>query len=537
VGFANAQRAAAKPGAQDNLTPDLLPALDCLRIAVTMYDAHEKLTYANQHFDYLFRAMPPRAQLHGLRYDEIVRLEIEAGELAPSALEAGVDPFVASRRGQLTAGDFRPMDVHLVDGRIIEIKSRPIKSGGWIALWSDVTAARHAIWRLENAMEMAADAFAFFDRHDALVMCNMEFAHIYGRSVDEMRGCTFDALITGLVRQGRINTGGEDDKWIARRLGLHHTPAGAMTVETNDGTAYLVRDRKTRDGGRVSVLTDITNERHTERALAEQTSTLTNTREALARSKDEAARQSRYLADLTQRMDAAAAEADTSKKTMLRTMSHELKTPLNAIIGFSDLLQQFADGFGPEQVKEYAGLIHSGGHNLLRLINQILDLTKIAGGKFELARSRVDAGGAMWSAGEQWRERAAAKEITIDSEGCASGNVVDADEGALGQIINNLLSNAVAYTPRGGRVTLKTTCSDGFVTISVADNGPGVEKADLARILQPFEQARHGGADHSNGAGLGLTLTKTLVELHGGRLEIASSGEGFTATVHLPLAE
>jgi two-component system cell cycle sensor histidine kinase PleC len=538
VGFAIAQKAPVPADAPEaDVLAELLPALDCLRTAITLYDARERLIYANQHFDYLFRALPQRAALIGCRYDEIVRMEIAGGEIAEDALLGDAAGFVARRRAQLTAGDFRPFDLPLSDGRIIEIKSRPVKSGGWVALWSDVTAARHAIWRLENATEMAADAFAFFDRSDALAICNQEFAHLYGRGVEEMRGETFEALITGAVRQGRIKTGGDPGQWIARRLDLHNAPAGAMTIETKTGAAYLVRDRRTRDGGRVSVLTDVTNERRAEAALAEQTHALKSTREALARSKDEAERHAGYLADLTRRMDAAAAEVDTTKKTLLRTMSHELKTPLNAIIGFSDLLQQMAENFGPAQVKEYAGLIHIGGHNLLRLINQILDLTKIAGGRFELRPGRIDAGTALWATLGTFAAQAAAKNITLDADGCPIGLLVNADECALGQIVSNLVGNAVAYTPDGGRVTLSARRMAGRIAITVADNGPGVAEADMARILQPFEQAGRNTTNHANGAGLGLTLAKALAELQGGALAIASvEGQGFAATVELPAA-
>ena len=154
-------------------------------------------------------------------------------------------------------------------------------------------------------------------------------------------------------------------------------------------------------------------------------------------------------------------EADATKKTFLRTMSHELKTPLNAIIGFSDLLVQMCDRFGPEQVKEYAGLIHAGGNNLLRLLNQILDLTKIAGGKFELSRTRLDAGGALWIACDGLVERAAAKGITLDASACPVGLLVDADEAAFGQMIHQLLDNALAFTPPGGTVRLSVKRSNG----------------------------------------------------------------------------
>ncbi len=508
-------------------SPALLAALDCLRVAITMYDADERLTYANQHFDYLFRALPKRDALMGRRYGEIVRLE--AGEIAGEALAGGIDAFVARRRAQLTDGDFKPFDLPLADGRMLEVKSRRVPGGGWIALWSDVTAARQALGRLETAIELSADAFAFFDARDRLVVCNQDYAALHGKKLEAMRGMDFRSMLGAAVQAGRVRIDGDANAWIERRIDLHNASTGAMTLEMKSGAAYLVRDRRTRDG-HVTVLTDITDERRVEASLEK-------TRAELASSRDAAATQATYLADLTRRLDAAAAGADSAKKTLLRTMSHELKTPLNAIIGFSDLLGQMAERFGPEQVKEYASLIHAGGHNLLRLINQILDLTKIAAAKFEPRLARMDVSGALWIAKEQFEERAAAKTIVIDADACPVGLIAEVDENAFNQMIAQLIDNAVTYTPAGGKITLSAGVKDGRIALRIADNGPGVAAEHLARILEPFEQVGRATTDHAHGAGLGLTLAKAFAELHGGSLAIASDkGKGFTATVELPAA-
>jgi two-component system cell cycle sensor histidine kinase PleC len=515
-------------------SPALLDGLDCLRIAITMYDADERLTYANQHFDYLFARLPKRDALMGLSYAEIVRLE--AGEVAGEVLSGGLEAFVARRRAQLTDGDFKPFDVPLADGRILEIKSRRAPGGGWIVLWSDVTAARHALGRLETAIALSADAFAFFDARDRLVVCNQDYAALHGQAPHAMRGREFRELLDVAVAAGRVRIDGAAHDWIERRLDLHNSAAGAMTLEMKSGAAYLVRDRRTKDG-HVTVLTDITDERRVEAALAEQARSLEKTRAELASSQDAAQKQATYLADLTERLDAASASADTTKKTLLRTMSHELKTPLNAIIGFSDLLGQMAERFGPAQVREYASLIHAGGHNLLRLINQILDLTKIAGAKFEPQLARMDVSGALWIAKDAFAERAAARNITIDADGCPVGLIAEVDENAFGQMMTQLIDNAVSFTQAGGTITLSAAAQDGRIVLCVADNGPGVAAEDLARILEPFEQVGRTTTDHTHGAGLGLTLAKAFAELHGGTLAIASeAGKGFTATVDLPAA-
>lgn len=533
MGFANAQKVLAPDfEALDRAaqSPAVLDALDCLRIAITMYDARGHMVYANQHFGYLFRGLPGREALMGMSYGEIVRLEIESGEIGPAMLLQGVDSFIAARCKQLSNGDFRPFDITLSDGRIVEIKSRRTRDGGSIVLWADVTAARQAFGRLEDAIELSADAFAFFDLADRMVVCNKEFAALYGRGVEQMKGIAFRDMITDAVERGRVKVErGDKAGWIERRMDLHNAPAGAMTLETPSGAAYLVRDRRTRDG-RVTVLTDVTDGRRAEAAFAEQTQTLEKTKAELAQS-------ATYLADLTRRLDVAAASADTTKTTLLRTMSHELKTPLNAIIGFSDLLNQMAERFTPEQTREYATLIHAGGQNLLKLINHILDLTKLAAGKFEPKPVRLDVSGALWVAKDAFAERATAKSIEIDANGCPAGLMADVDEAAFGQMITQLMTNAVTYTQNGGRVTLRAWVTDGRVSLSVADNGPGVSPEDLGRILQPFEQGGRSTTDHEHGAGLGLTLTKAFAEAHGGALAIASEpGEGFTAILELPEA-
>ncbi|MEJ1967161.1 MAG: PAS-domain containing protein [Rhizomicrobium sp.] len=530
MGFAKAQKVLAPEfGAPDILAPGLADGLDCLRIAITMYDAQGLLTYANRHFDYLFRKLPGRDTLIGLPYREIVRLEIAAGEIAASALAGGEDAFVAARCLQLSSGDYRPVDIALSDGRIVEIKARRAGDGGSIVLWSDVTGPRHALGRLEDAIALSADAFAFFDGTDRLVVCNREFATLYGRPAEALRGTAFRDMLTDAVTRGRVRIEGDRDAWIERRMDLHNAPAGAMTLETPSGAAFLVRDRRTRHG-RVTVLTDVTDGRRAEAALAEQT-------DALARTRQELAQSATYLADLTQRLDMASSSADRTKKTLLRTMSHELKTPLNAIIGFSDLLNQMAERFGPDQVKEYATLIHAGGHNLLRLINQILDLTKLAAGKFEPRHQRIDVSGALWIAKDAYAERAAAKGIAIDADGCPVGLVAEVDEAAFGQMTAALMDNAVTFTPAGGTVTLSAWAKQGRIFLRIADDGPGVPAEDLVRILQPFEQGGRSTTDHAQGAGLGLTLTKAFAEVHGGALAIASEpGQGFAAILELPKA-
>lgn len=506
----------------------ILDALDCLRVAITLYDSSERLIYLNQHYRYIFRSMPPQPALIGRTYDELIRLEIAGGEIDPAAYGDDIDAYVQRRRAQLTPGDFAPRDIPLATGRIIETKARRT-SGGWIVLWSDATQTRRAHAQLETAVELSADAFAFWDKDDRLVMCNPGFAQLHGRGTKEgLTGVVFRDLMTAVAGRGLVKLEGSAEAWIEKRVDAHRAPAGALTMVTASGNAYLVRERATQDGGRATVYTDITDRHRAEAAFAEQSKTLRETRDALSE-------QANYLADLTQRLDHAERGASNAKTTFLRTMSHELKTPLNAIIGFSDLLKSAPDKISRKQVAEYAGLIHGAGGNLLRMLNQILDLTKIAAGRYPFSPIRIGVRGLIEGVCDGVSANAEDKSITLAIADCPEALSVRGDANALAVMIGQLAENAVTFTQAGGTVHFAAARIGDRVRITVEDNGPGVAAENLARIVEPFEQVGSGTATHSGGGGLGLPLAKALAELQGGTLALESApGQGLTATLDLP---
>jgi signal transduction histidine kinase len=503
----------------------LLQALDSLRVAIAVFDSELRLEYANAHLGYIFRGLPPISSLIGKRYAELLRLELP--EIAPASLTGGPEQFIAFCLAQLGDQAWAPRDIFLLDGRIIEIKARRDRMGRFVLLWNDVTDARQQFGRLEEAIRLSADAFAFYDSHDRFVTGNALYADLADVPLEQLKGQSFEQIVRRVAATGHVVMDLPEEEWVARRVRRHTTVKAADTLQTASGNAYLVRDCSTPDGGRALVFTDITEKTRAENALAQTQSVLESTRDA-------AQRQTGYLADLTKRLNSATAQADNAKTMLLRTMSHELKTPLNAILGFSDLMNALADNLAPAQIREYAGLIHHGGSNLLKMLNQIMDLTKISAGRYELRKVPVDAGSILWLARENFSAKAEIKQIAIDAENCPAGLLVASDETVLGSMLNALLDNAITFTQQGGTVILSAAqCADG-VRLTVTDNGPGVAAADLIRIQQPFEHAGR-VADHASGAGLGLTLVKAFAELHGGRLEIESSpGEGFAAIVTIP---
>ncbi len=503
----------------------LLQTLHCLRVAITIFDADTRLIFASAHLNHIFRKLPSAESLIGKFYEEMIVLELP--EIAPVVLAGGVEAFIAARLSQLGPRAWEPRDIPLADGRIIEIKARRAPNGNAILLWADVTAARHQVTRLGEAIKLSADAFAFFDQQDRFLTGNTQYAQMTGLSLEELNGRSFERIITEAAHGGRIALDVTPEEWVQRRLRGHRAATSADTLQTTSGTAYLVRDHATPDGGRAVVFTDITEKTRAETALAQA-------RSALETSRDEARRQTGYLADLTKQLDSATRQADTAKTMLLRTMSHELKTPLNAILGFSDLIGALSENLSPAQIREYAGLIHQGGCNLFKMVNQIMDLTKISAGRYDLRKIPVDAGCVLWQAREIFLARARAKNLTIDTEECPRGLMIEADENVFGSMINALIENAVTFTPDGGVVRLSVAPYGKLLAVTVADDGPGVATEDLKRILEPFEHAGR-AQDHASGAGLGLTLVNAFAELHDGVLEIESdTGKGFCATLLLP---
>jgi signal transduction histidine kinase len=244
------------------------------------------------------------------------------------------------------------------------------------------------------------------------------------------------------------------------------------------------------------------------------------------------ARLFREIEDKSRQIEAA----NRHKSEFLANMSHELRTPLNAIIGFSEVLQEKLFGELNEKQAEYTDDILSSGRHLLSLINEILDLSKVEAGRMELELAAFDLPLAIDNARTFVRERATrhsiALDVTVDDR---LGEFVG-DERKIKQILLNLLSNAVKFTPEGGRIGINARQADGSVEISVIDSGIGIAPEDQPKIFEEFRQVGSDYAHKGEGTGLGLTLAKKFVELHGGRIWVESEvGKGSKFTFTLPI--
>jgi signal transduction histidine kinase len=229
--------------------------------------------------------------------------------------------------------------------------------------------------------------------------------------------------------------------------------------------------------------------------------------------------------------------ANQAKSGFLATMSHELRTPLNAIIGFSEMmLREVLGTLGNEQYRAYVGDIHASGTHLLQIINDILDLSKAESGKIELAEDVFDLRDIMRSVGQLTAGRIHAAELSQEVEFADNLPPLRGDERKTKQVLLNLITNSVKFTPPGGRITINCTFdpADG-VAVTVADTGIGIPEADLERVLKPFEQVDSSLSRQHQGTGLGLPLVKAIMEMHGGRLELKSAfGVGTRVTVVFP---
>jgi signal transduction histidine kinase len=234
----------------------------------------------------------------------------------------------------------------------------------------------------------------------------------------------------------------------------------------------------------------------------------------------------------------AAERANRLKSMFLATMSHELRTPLNAIIGFSELMQKQLFGpLGDARYREYSGLVHGAGLHLLSLINDVLDMSKIEAGKFEMHRQAFDVGEIVRECCRLMRERSERLKVRLGCEVPAAPIVIEADRRAMKQILLNLLSNAIKFTPAGGEVSVQARVEAQRVRLSVVDTGVGIPADQVARLGNPFVQVRdNAGASHE-GTGLGLALVRALAEIHDGSLKIESVlGRGTTVSVSIPLS-
>lgn len=229
-------------------------------------------------------------------------------------------------------------------------------------------------------------------------------------------------------------------------------------------------------------------------------------------------------------------EASRNKSEFLANMSHELRTPLNSIIGFSEvLLEKYFGELNPKQTS-YVQNINNSGQHLLELINDVLDLSKIEAGQFELQKSQFKLSKVFELVIDILNVRAKKKNIEFTNTGVDNLGQFYADERALRQILLNLLTNAIKFTPEGGKVTLNAICNDQNLEVAISDTGIGIAKENQEAVFEEFIQVNSTATKSQEGTGLGLAIVRRLIEMHGGQIYLVSElGKGSTFSFHIPV--
>jgi two-component system cell cycle sensor histidine kinase PleC len=385
--------------------------------------------------------------------------------------------------------------------------------------------------RLRDAIETIPEAFVLWDAEDRLVLCNTHFQRLHKLPDSAVTpGTSYETVIeVGSMPEVRTRL---------QETGFQAPGARTFEAQLDDGSWLHISERRTKDGGYVSVGTDITRIKEHEQKLIDNDLRLRATVIDLKRSQTTLERQAIELADLAQKYSEEknrAEEANQTKSKFLANMSHELRTPLNAIIGFSEIMESGMFGtLGSEKYQEYCHDILTSGHYLLEVINDILDMSKIEAGRMKLDMESLDLTKTLAESLRVVSGRADNKNLVLDTDIEGPISVV-ADRRAIKQILVNLLSNAVKFTPDGGKVLVRSRLLNDSIVLMIADTGIGIAPQSLQRLGRPFEQVESQLSKIYHGSGLGLAIAKSLTHLHGGSMKLRSRlGTGTVVCVSLP---
>ncbi|MBL1235268.1 MAG: PAS domain-containing protein [Rhodobiaceae bacterium] len=389
-----------------------------------------------------------------------------------------------------------------------------------------------AIEFLRDAIESIGEMFVLWDSHDQLVTCNSKFRELLELTMADIApGTSFQDVI---ARSAAVN-----GNWPLPSSGIQ----AVSELQLTNGRWLQISLCNTKIGGHVSVGTDITAIKQSEAQLTQNKSVLERTVSDLQNSRGKLEEQAHQLVELAEKYSIEKTRAETanrSKSEFLANMSHELRTPLNAIIGFSEMMNgEFFGPLGNAKYKEYSQDIHDSGQHLLDVINDILDMSKIEAGRLTLEPVNLELESLAEESLRLISGRAEVAGVRINNQ-IKDFPPLLADKRAVKQVLINLLSNAVKFTPAGGDITLKAEPYNdhpGWARIIVKDSGIGIPADALPKLGRPFEQVENQHSKTYNGTGLGLALSRSLIEMHEGILIIESEeGIGTEVSFILPFA-
>ncbi|GGA93486.1 PAS domain-containing sensor histidine kinase [Brucella endophytica] len=394
-------------------------------------------------------------------------------------------------------------------------------------------ATAEADMRIREAIENISEAFVLWDANNRLVMSNSKFNEYAGLPAKALKPGVTRNEIQALMRPFSFE----------RRMANENDRSGAQTFERQlaDGRWLQVNERRTQDGGLVSIGTDITQLKLHQERLVDSERRLMATIHDLSLARKGEKDRVRELSELASKYAVEkerAESANRAKSEFLANMSHELRTPLNAIIGFSEIMSQATFGpLGSDRYEEYVRDIHTSGTYLLNVINDILDMSKIEAGHFSLDRSEIDLCPLIRETVRVISLQAHEKKIAVQTN-IAETMTLQADRRAIKQVLINLLSNAVKFSTEGGRISVRARKTATALVLAIEDTGCGIPKAALKKLGQPFEQVENQFTKSHAGSGLGLAISRSLVRLHGGTLKIRSTeGVGTIVSIRIPVED
>jgi two-component system cell cycle sensor histidine kinase PleC len=364
-------------------------------------------------------------------------------------------------------------------------------------------------------------------------MCNSKYQQLHGIPDHAATPGTpyTDVIAAGrkpLVRSQVVNEG------------VPEAGARSFELQLEDGRWLQINERRTKDGGFVSVGTDITELKRHEGRLIDGERRLMATIADLRQSRQKLEQQAQQMVDLAEKYaeekDRAEA-ANRTKSEFLANISHELRTPLNAIIGFSEIMHSGMFGpLGSAKYVEYSQDIHQSGAYLLGVINDVLDMARIEAGRMLLHPEDLVLDRILEDSIRNVSLMAAEQQIEVVAD-AGRDLRMRGDRRAITQIMLNLLSNAVKFTPAGGRIRVRARAVGGSIVFSVADSGIGIPRESLSKLGRPFEQVSNQFTKNHRGSGLGLAIAASQATLHGGAMRIRSvEGRGTIVSVRLPVA-
>ena len=370
--------------------------------------------------------------------------------------------------------------------------------------------------RLRDLLDAAPDAIIEVDENGCILVLNGMTEKLFGYRHEELIGQRVELLVPERLRTAHVqnrNRYGADP--ITRPMGTGLSLLGRRKDGSHFPIEISLSPVKSDTGLRVTIIRDVTERRHMEDQLRVV--------------------QEKYIHELELR-NHEVEQANQLKSEFLSNMSHELRSPLHTVIGFSELLAEETEGMLNEKQKRFIGHIHADSLHLLDLINDLLDLSKIEAGRFELRQEAFHIGAVIEEGLSSVQPRATAKCVEIRTD-VSITTPIFADRVRFKQILHNLLTNAIKFTPDGGKVRVEAAPHDRFAEVSVSDTGIGIPEDQRQSVFDKFYQVRAAAAGAPEGTGLGLAITKRLVEQHGGTIWVRSApGSGSSFTFTIPLA-